>query len=136
MEITFRFHMRKYANPKVMIQYRRQCLVTGIFYPLFSFKYKIQTTLHLGAIIMWVIGYIVLGCLVFAGALLAVISRRLLPAVVSLGIGSAVLATLFFWLGAPYAGGFELSVGAGLISVLFLIIISLTETMGGKPDEE
>ena len=84
---------------------------------------------------MWLIGYIILGCLVFIGASIAVLSRRLLPAVISLGLGSAVLATLFFWLGAPYAGGFELSVGAGLISVLFLIIISLTETMGGEPNE-
>jgi NADH-quinone oxidoreductase subunit J len=80
---------------------------------------------------MWLIGYIILGCIVFIGASIAVLSRRLLPAVVALGVGSAILATLFFWLGAPYAGGFELSVGAGLISVLFLIIISLTETMGG-----
>jgi NADH-quinone oxidoreductase subunit J len=85
---------------------------------------------------MQVIGYIVLECLVFIGAAFAVLSRRLFPAVISLGIGSALLATLFFWLGAPYAGGFELSVGAGLISVLFLIIISLTETMGGQHDEE
>jgi NADH-quinone oxidoreductase subunit J len=85
---------------------------------------------------MWVIGYIILGCLIFIGASIAVLSRRLLPAVISLGVGSALLATSFFWMGAPYAGGFELSVGAGLISVLFLIIISLTETMGGKPGEE
>ena len=85
---------------------------------------------------MLIFGYIFLGCIVFVGASIAVLSRRLLPAVISLGIGSAALASLFFWLGAPYAGGFELSVGAGLISVLFLIIISLTETMGGEPNEQ
>jgi NADH-quinone oxidoreductase subunit J len=85
---------------------------------------------------MWVLGYIILGILVFIGASIAVFSKRLFPAVISLGIGSALLATLFFWLGAPYAGGFELSVGAGLISVLFLIIISLTESMGQESYEE
>jgi NADH-quinone oxidoreductase subunit J len=85
---------------------------------------------------MWFIGYIFLVCMILVGASIAVLSRRLFPAVLSLGLGSAALATLFFWLGAPYAGGFELSVGAGLISVLFLIIISLTETLGEKHNEE
>jgi NADH-quinone oxidoreductase subunit J len=85
---------------------------------------------------MWFIGYIFLVCMILVGASIAVLSRRLFPAVLSLGLGSAALATLFFWLGAPYAGGFELSVGAGLISVLFLIIISLTETSGEKHNEE
>lgn len=85
---------------------------------------------------MWVLGYLILGGIVLAGASIAVISRRLFPAVLSLGIGSAALATIFFWLDAPYAGGFELSVGAGLISVLFIIIISLTETTRSQPDED
>jgi uncharacterized MnhB-related membrane protein len=61
-------------------------------------------------------------------ALFAVFSRNLIRAAVALGGGSAMLAVLFFILGAPYAAGFELSVGAGLISVLFIIAISLTET--------
>lgn len=84
---------------------------------------------------MWILGYMLLGCIVFVGATIAVLSRRLVPAVVTLGIGSAALAALFFWLGAPYAGGFELSVGAGLISVLFLIVISLTDMMGGEHND-
>lgn len=63
------------------------------------------------------------GCAIFA-----VFSRNLIRAVVALGGGSVVIATLFFILGAPYAAGFELSVGAGLISVLFIIAISLTVT--------
>jgi uncharacterized MnhB-related membrane protein len=44
---------------------------------------------------------------------------------------------LFFMMRAPYAGGFELSVGAGLISILFIIAISLTESMerpGHEPE--
>ncbi len=84
---------------------------------------------------MWILGYLLLGCVVFGGAAIAVFSRRLVPAVVTLGIGSAALAALFFWLGAPYAGGFELSVGAGLISVLFLIVISLSDKIGSEPHD-
>ena len=34
-----------------------------------------------------------------------------------------------------YAGGFELSVGAGLISVLFILAISLTESIGRNKSE-
>jgi NADH-quinone oxidoreductase subunit J len=75
------------------------------------------------------IAYITLTVALLAAAATAVLSKNLLQSAVALGIGSVALATLFFLLGAPYAGGFELSVGAGLISVLFIIAISLTESM-------
>jgi NADH-quinone oxidoreductase subunit J len=75
------------------------------------------------------IAYITLTVAVLVAAATAVLSKNLLQSAVALGIGSVALATLFFLLGAPYAGGFELSVGAGLISVLFIIAISLTESM-------
>ena len=76
--------------------------------------------------------YISLAVIVLAGAVAAVRFKNLLRAAVALGVGSAALATMLFLLGAPYAGGFELSVGAGLISVLFIIAISLTESMRGQ----
>jgi NADH:ubiquinone oxidoreductase subunit 6 (subunit J) len=63
-----------------------------------------------------------------AGATL--LSKSLVRAALALGAGSAALAMLFFSLDAPYAGGFELSVGTGLISVFFLIGISLTRSPG------
>lgn len=85
---------------------------------------------------MLVIAYVVLSVLVLVGAATAVWLRSLIRAAVALGIGSAALAMLFFMLGAPYAGGFELSVGAGLISVLFIVAISLTESMGEKASDE
>jgi NADH-quinone oxidoreductase subunit J len=66
--------------------------------------------------------------LLCGGALTAIFSQNIIRAVVALGLGSIALASLLFLLGAPYAGGFELSVGAGLISVLFIITISLTES--------
>ncbi len=68
---------------------------------------------------------------VVSGAFAAVISKNLLRSAVALGISSAALAALFFYLDAPFAGAFELSVGAGLISVLFIVVISLTESMRG-----
>lgn len=79
--------------------------------------------------------YILLATVILASAITAVLSRSLLRAAVALGVGSAALATLFFLLQAPYAGSFELSVGAGLISVLFIIAVSLTESMRGGSHE-
>ena len=78
---------------------------------------------------MMTLAYVALAAVILAGAIVAVLSENLLRAAVALGVGSAALATLFFLLDAPYAGGFELSVGAGLISVLFIVAISLTESM-------
>jgi NADH:ubiquinone oxidoreductase subunit 6 (subunit J) len=43
-------------------------------------------------------------------------------------LGSVVLSIIFFGFGAPFAGAFELSVGAGLISVLFIIANSVTDS--------
>jgi len=57
----------------------------------------------------------------------AVFSRRLLYAAVALGLSSCFLAIIFFDLDAPFAGGFELSIGAGLVSLLFILAISLTK---------
>jgi NADH-quinone oxidoreductase subunit J len=76
-----------------------------------------------------ILAYVTLAAIIVGGAVTAVLSSNLLRAAIALGVGSAALATLFFLLNAPYAGGFELSVGAGLISVLFIIAISLTESM-------
>ena len=78
---------------------------------------------------MMSLAYIALTAVIAGGAVMAVLSKNLLRAAVALGVGSAALGILFFLLDAPYAGSFELSVGAGLISVLFIIAISLTESM-------
>lgn len=82
-----------------------------------------------------ILAYVALAAVIVGAAVTAVLSKNLLRAAVALGVGSAALATLFFLLNAPYAGGFELSVGAGLISVLFIIAISLTESMRGQHRE-
>jgi NADH-quinone oxidoreductase subunit J len=81
---------------------------------------------------MLVAGYLVLAVAVLVGAIVAVLTETMIRAAVALGLGSVSLAVLFFILGAPHAGSFELSVGAGLISVLFILAISLTESMGRR----
>jgi NADH-quinone oxidoreductase subunit J len=81
------------------------------------------------------VGYILLASIVLVSAIVAVLSKGMIQAAVALGVGSGALAMLFFLLRAPYAGGFELSVGAGLISVLFVVAISLTESIGRQRDE-
>lgn len=60
-------------------------------------------------------------------SIIVLVARQLIVIISAIGIGSALLAILFFIFGAPFAGAFELSVGAGLISVLFIIATSVTD---------
>ena len=60
-------------------------------------------------------------------SILAVLLRDLLKAAISLAIASIFLAIIFFRMNATYAGVFELSVVAGLITVLFISTIALTK---------
>lgn len=82
------------------------------------------------------IGYVLLAGLLLCGAVGAVWAKRLILSALLLGMGSVALAGLFFLLGAPYAGGFELSVGAGLISVLFIVAISLTRSVEVRDEHD
>lgn len=67
----------------------------------------------------------------------ALFARRLIWIITAIGVGSLVLSILFFFFGAPFAGAFELSVGAGLISVLFIIATSLTKhSPSSSPGDE
>lgn len=84
---------------------------------------------------MALVGYTLLVLVLIGSTVFALAVKNLVRAAVALGVGSAALAMLFFMLGAPYAGGFELSVGAGLISVLFIVAISLTASMDKQTDE-
>lgn len=60
-------------------------------------------------------------------ALMAVFLRDLLRAAVSLAFMSALLAVVLYRMNSPYAAVFELSVVAGLITVLFVSAIALTK---------
>jgi len=66
----------------------------------------------------------------------AVMTRTLLKAAIGLALASAVLTVLMFLLGAPMAAVFELSVCAGLITVVFVSTISLTKPISEKAEEE
>lgn len=68
------------------------------------------------------------GLVVFS--LLAVLLRDILKAAISLAVSSLLLGILFFRMDAPYAGAFEISVVAGLITVLFIVTIALTKAEG------
>jgi NADH-quinone oxidoreductase subunit J len=62
-------------------------------------------------------------------ALWAVMTRSLLRSAIALALTSVVLAIIMFQLDSPLAAVFELSVCAGLISVLFVSTISLTHPL-------
>ena len=70
--------------------------------------------------------YFTLGFLLFF-ALLAILLRDTLLSVLSLAAVSALLSIAFYQLQAPVAGAFELSVGAGLITVLAVLTISFLQ---------
>ena len=78
------------------------------------------------------LGYLLPCLILIMAAIYSIFSKNLIRAALSLGIGSIALALLFFMLDSPFAGGFELSVGAGLTSILMIVVISLTTTPHGK----
>ncbi len=67
-----------------------------------------------------------------ASSLVVLLAKRLIVMITALGLGSLLLSIVFFLFDAPFAGAFEVSVGAGLISVLFIIATSLTRETGGS----
>ena len=69
--------------------------------------------------------------LVTAG-LWTVMTRSLLRSAMGLALASAILTIIMFRMNANLAGVFELSVCAGLIPVLFVSVISLTQPMTFK----
>ena len=73
-----------------------------------------------------ILDIVIIACLV-ASALWAVFSAHRLRAVVGLAAASICVTLILFRLGAPLAGGFELSVCAGLISAVFIATISLSD---------
>jgi uncharacterized MnhB-related membrane protein len=64
--------------------------------------------------------------------IIAIELKDLVKATISLGIGSALLASVFYILNAPYAAVFELSVAAGLVTILLLSAIGMIDKEGTK----
>ncbi len=72
--------------------------------------------------------FLLIGLVAFS--ILAVLSRDLLKSAIYLAVASIFLALIFFMMNAVYAGVFEVSVVAGLITVLFITAIALTRNDG------
>ena len=68
--------------------------------------------------------------------LVAIELKDLIKASISLGVASAILASIFFLLDAPYAAVFELSVCAGLVTVLLLSAVNMTVEKEDDKHEE
>ena len=83
-----------------------------------------------------IVAYLTLSAVVILAAVAAVRAASLIRAAIALCIGNSSLAVQFFLLRAPYAGSVQLSVGAGLLSTLFIIAISLTESTRGDVRED
>jgi uncharacterized MnhB-related membrane protein len=73
---------------------------------------------------------ILLSTMVFL--IIAIELKELVKATIALGIGSALLASVFYILNAPYAAVFELSVAAGLVTILLLSAIGMIDKEGTK----
>ncbi len=74
----------------------------------------------------------VLGAAAVGMAIVAVSLKNLVRSVVAYALASVFLAALFFVLASPFAGALELTVGAGLVAVLFLVALILA---GGEERE-
>jgi NADH:ubiquinone oxidoreductase subunit 6 (subunit J) len=68
------------------------------------------------------------GLVLFSAA--AVLFRDLLKSAICLALASLFLGIVFFRMKAPYIGAFEISVVAGMITVLFIVTIALTRMEG------
>lgn len=67
-----------------------------------------------------------------AAALWTVMGRSLLKATIGLSVTSAIITILMFRMDSPLAAVFELSVCAGLMTVIFVSTISLTKPLTHK----
>lgn len=69
--------------------------------------------------------YLLVGVGILACAILSVTSRRMLISAIWLAVTSALVAVMIYLLGAPHIAVIELSVGAGLVTVLFVFAINI-----------
>ncbi len=74
--------------------------------------------------------------ILIVAAALWTVQAHILRAVIGLAAVSVLLTVLMFQMGAPLAGVFELSVCAGLITVVFVSTISLTRPLTREQEEQ
>lgn len=70
--------------------------------------------------------------LLVVASLYTVLARSLVGAAISLGLASLLLSVAMFAFAAPLAAVFELSVCAGLITVVFVSTVALTRQQSGE----
>lgn len=63
--------------------------------------------------------------IILSSAIMAVMAKKLLNSAIMLAVMSIAVSLLLFSYNAPWAGVFELSVCAGLITVLFISAVSM-----------
>lgn len=69
---------------------------------------------------------------VVSAIVMALETKNLMRTAIFFGVASALLSAVFFIAGAPIAAAFELVVGAGLITVLFISAVSMTKQGGDE----
>jgi NADH-quinone oxidoreductase subunit J len=69
-------------------------------------------------------------------ALWSVLRKDVVKAAIALAVTSIILTIIMFRLGSPLAAVFELSVCAGLITVIFMSTISLTKPLTAQQEED
>ncbi len=72
---------------------------------------------------MW---YALIAAGILISAILAISAKRLLISAIWLAFTSALVALMIYLLGAPQLAVIELSVGAGLVTVLFVFAINIS----------
>jgi uncharacterized MnhB-related membrane protein len=79
------------------------------------------------------LGFLIIG--IILSAILAITAKRLLSSAIWLAGVSALSAILFYILGAREVAVIELSIGVGLVTVLFVFAISIAgdDAMDAKP---
>jgi uncharacterized MnhB-related membrane protein len=80
---------------------------------------------------MWSMWYIIIVVGILVCAVMAIRTKRLLVSALWLAGNSALVALLIYLLGAPEIAVIELSVGAGLVTVLFVFAINIA---GEEPE--
>lgn len=74
--------------------------------------------------------------LMLVAAVWTVMASSLLKSAIGLALTSVVLTILMFQLDSPLAAVFELSICAGLITVVFISAISLTKPLSAEQEQE
>jgi len=84
---------------------------------------------------MRILSYAIPCLILLSAAVFSIHPKNMICSAISLGVGSVALPVVFFMLDAPYTGGFELSVGTGLTSILMIVVISLTRNPRGSAEK-